>query len=74
MTSDSKLSGADIRAKLDHPVVDADGHMIEAGFAVLDYVKQVGGADMAAKYEKMIQPGNDMRRRGAVCAPTAPYG
>lgn len=66
MTSDSKLTGADIRAKLDHPVVDADGHMIEATFAMLDYVKQVGGADLAAKYEKLIQPGNDQRRRGAV--------
>ena len=42
---DSKLTGADIRAKLNHPVVDADGHMIETTFAVLDFVKQVGGAD-----------------------------
>ena len=66
MTGDSKLNGADIRAKLNHPVVDADGHMIEATFAVLDYLKQVGGADMAAKFEKSIQPGNDHRRRGAV--------
>ena len=55
MTSHSKLTGADIRAKLDHPVVDADGHMIETTFAVLDFVKQVGGADIAARYEETLK-------------------
>ncbi len=66
MTRHSELTGADIRAKLDHPVVDADGHMIEATFAVLDFVKQVGGPDLAARYEKMLQPGQELWRRGAV--------
>jgi predicted TIM-barrel fold metal-dependent hydrolase len=66
MTSHNKRTGADIRAKLDHPVVDADGHMIEATFAVLDFVKQVGGPKLAARYEKMLQPGQERRRRGAV--------
>ena len=41
------MTGADIGAKLDHPVVDCDAHMIECSFAVLDFVKQVGGADIA---------------------------
>ncbi|MBT3334430.1 MAG: amidohydrolase family protein, partial [Rhodospirillaceae bacterium] len=49
------LTGADIRAKLDHPVVDADGHMIESTFAVLDFVRQVGGADAAGRYEDMLK-------------------
>ncbi|MFP6748192.1 MAG: amidohydrolase family protein [Alphaproteobacteria bacterium] len=49
------LTGADIRAKLDHPVVDADGHMIECTFAVLDFVRQVGGADAALRYEDMLK-------------------
>ena len=66
MTGDSKLTGADIRAKLDHPVVDADGHMIEATFAVFDFVKQVGGAKMLERYEKMVRPNQPGRRRGAV--------
>lgn len=66
MTRHSELTGADIRAKLGHPVVDADGHMIEATFAVLDFVKQVGGSELAARYEKMLQPGQDLRQRGAV--------
>ncbi len=53
--SDNGLKGADIRARLDHPVVDADGHMIESTFAVLDFVRQVGGADIAARYEAMLR-------------------
>ena len=62
----ARLTGADIRAKLDHPVVDADGHMIEATFAVFDFVKQVGGAKMLERYEKMVRPNQPGRRRGAV--------
>jgi len=48
------VTGADIRARLDHPVVDADGHMMECSFAVLDFVKQVGGAKIAERYGKML--------------------
>ena len=57
MTSQTSngLSGADIRTKLKHPVVDADGHMIECTFAVLDFVHQVGGGDLARRYEAMLK-------------------
>jgi len=65
MTSHSNQTGADIRAKLNHPVVDADGHMIEATFALIDFVKQIGGADLAAKYEKTWAPDQPGRQRGA---------
>jgi len=46
---------AKIRAGLDHPVVDADGHWIETapvmkGF-FLDFVKDLGGGDLAARFE-----------------------
>ncbi len=68
MTGDSKMIGADIRAKLDHPVVDADGHMLESTFAVLDFVKQVGGTKLAARYEEMMRPDQPGRERGAVCS------
>ena len=56
MTSHSAdtTTGAEIRARLDHPVVDADGHMMEASFAVLDFVKQVGGAEIAQRYGTML--------------------
>ena len=48
-------TGADIRAKLDHPVVDADGHMMECSFAVLDFLKQTAGTKIAKRYEDMLK-------------------
>ena len=60
------VTGADIRAKLNHPVVDADSHMIETTFAVLDFVKQVGGPEIAAQYEKTLRSDNTGRSRSAV--------
>jgi hypothetical protein len=36
-------------------VVDADGHMIETTFAVLDFVKQVGGPELAGRYETLMR-------------------
>jgi len=63
---DSKMSGADIRAKLNHPVVDADGHMIEATFAMFDFIKKVGGPEMARRYEKELQEEERTRGRRAV--------
>ena len=62
----STLTGADIRAKLSHPVVDADGHMIETTFAVLDFVKKVGGANIAAKYEASLKADTTASSRTAV--------
>ena len=60
------VRGADIRARLDHPVVDSDGHMIEATFAILDFVKLVGGPDMARRYEEALVHENRTRGRRAV--------
>ena len=64
--SNSGLTGADIRAKLKHPVVDADGHMIESTFAVLDFVRQVGGADIAKRYEDVLRNDPSGPSRSAV--------
>jgi predicted TIM-barrel fold metal-dependent hydrolase len=45
-----------VRARLDHPVVDADGHFIETAPVMkaffLDYVRDLGGAEMAARLER----------------------
>jgi len=38
--------GSDVRAKLDHPVIDADAHVIECDFAHLDFVRQLAGEDV----------------------------
>jgi predicted TIM-barrel fold metal-dependent hydrolase len=63
---EQRVTGADIRSKLNHPVVDADGHMIETTFAVLDFVKQVGGPEMAARYENIMRSDAAGRNRTAV--------
>ena len=46
---------AAIRARLGHPVIDADGHLIETipvfhSFFV-DFVKDLGGGDLARRFE-----------------------
>lgn len=41
---------AGIRAKLTHPVVDADGHYIEVTPVLLDYIRQVGGSGAVERY------------------------
>ena len=41
---------AEIRARLDHPVVDTDGHLIEATPVLLDYIARVGGRNAAEQY------------------------
>lgn len=61
-----RITGADIRGKLNHPVIDADGHMIETTFAVLDFVKQVGGPEIAARYENIMRGDAAGRNRQAV--------
>jgi predicted TIM-barrel fold metal-dependent hydrolase len=51
-------SSADIRARLDHPVIDADGHVVEYQPMVLDYVKQVAGGDVAERMRKILRIGD----------------
>jgi predicted TIM-barrel fold metal-dependent hydrolase len=41
---------AAIRAKLDHPVVDADGHAIEYAPAFVEYLRQVAGPKLVERY------------------------
>jgi hypothetical protein len=46
---------AKLRAQLGHPVIDADGHLIETAPVVkrffLDFVKESGGAELMARFE-----------------------
>ncbi|HJN03862.1 MAG TPA: amidohydrolase family protein [Alphaproteobacteria bacterium] len=48
---------AAVRARLDHPVIDGDGHIVEMNPVLLDYLKQVAGARVARRYEKMMTTG-----------------
>ena len=66
MTTLSGRTGEDIRAKLKHPVVDSDGHMMETTFAILDFVRKVGGPEIARRYETMLQDDANARSRRAV--------
>ena len=43
----AKLSrSSELRKRLDHPVIDTDGHMLELSPLIFDYFKQVGGPEM----------------------------
>jgi predicted TIM-barrel fold metal-dependent hydrolase len=55
MSGYSNLTGAEVRAKLDHPVVDADAHIVECSFALRDCLEQVGGRALAARAEQAFQ-------------------
>jgi predicted TIM-barrel fold metal-dependent hydrolase len=46
---------SELRAKLDHPVIDGDAHIIECPFVLPDFLKQVGGADLVKRFEKSIK-------------------
>lgn len=50
-------AAAQLRARLGHPVVDADGHIIETAPVfqpfLEDYVRKVGGSDLAARCRVM---------------------
>jgi predicted TIM-barrel fold metal-dependent hydrolase len=50
MESTNKLRSAKIRAGLNHPIIDTDGHTVELMPVFFDYLKRIGGADMIKKY------------------------
>lgn len=43
---------AAVRSKLDHPVIDADGHIVEVTPIYIDYIREIGGRDIAEQYRK----------------------
>src|SRR5262245_25199924 len=47
---DSK--SAAVRARLDHPVIDGDGHWLEPVPIFLDYLREVGGPSMVERFER----------------------
>ena len=49
-TKDSKSSA--VRAQLDHPVIDGDGHWLEPVPIFLDYLRQVAGPSVAERFVK----------------------
>ena len=51
------MSSAAIRARLRHPVIDADGHLVECPPVLMDFLKQAGGTRLAARYEETMSKG-----------------
>jgi predicted TIM-barrel fold metal-dependent hydrolase len=48
---------ARIRARIDHPIIDGDGHLIEFMPLVTDFVREAGGRDLAHRYVDFMQRG-----------------
>jgi predicted TIM-barrel fold metal-dependent hydrolase len=50
MSSTAQTKSAAVRTRLKHPVIDSDGHTIEFAPAVNDYLKQVAGPQLLARF------------------------
>ncbi len=49
MSGFAAFPGSDVRKRVDHPVIDADAHVVESNFAFLDFVKVVAGPEMVER-------------------------
>lgn len=56
MLKSTQLDAAGIRSKVSHPIVDGDGHILEARLTILDYVKKIAGPEVALRYENLESP------------------
>jgi predicted TIM-barrel fold metal-dependent hydrolase len=50
MEANGRSKSLEIRQRLSHPILDSDGHWLEFEPTVFDYLKEVAGADMVARY------------------------
>ena len=51
----SKLTrSAEIRARLNHPIIDSDGHIAEFEPALLDYLEREAGAALADRIRRIV--------------------
>ena len=51
-----------IKKRLDHPVIDADGHLIEYAPLVRDFLVEEAGEDVAKGFDRLIHGSEFMRR------------
>ena len=47
-----------VRAQLNHPIIETDGHTVEFTPVFFDYIKEVGGAGMIERYQKAVGSGS----------------
>lgn len=48
---------AEVRAKVGHPIIDSDGHVVEFEPALLDYIRDAGGSAILERYKKAHDTG-----------------
>jgi predicted TIM-barrel fold metal-dependent hydrolase len=51
MATTQTSKSAAVRARLNHPVIDSDGHTVEFEPTLMDYLKQVGGTKIVERYK-----------------------
>jgi len=56
MATDANGKSAAVRARLNHPVVDSDGHWIEYTPAFLEYLGEVGGPAIVDRFKQVATP------------------
>ena len=44
-----------LRAKLDHPVIDGDGHLVEPAPLFQNYLQKTGGKDLVDAYQRELR-------------------
>lgn len=80
MTVNSKKSGHSVRARLSHPVVDADGHWLEFGPTIREELRKIGGEDAVegfSTFTRLVEQHLSMsvpERRGKGVAQQAFWG
>jgi len=52
MSGHARMSGGELRAKLDHPVIDADAHVVESTLLVDEYIREIGGPSVFERWSK----------------------
>ena len=69
MANKTQTESQRVRAKLSHPVIDCDGHIIEITPVLVDFIRQVGGAKMAEAYMKQPAIGGFYHQRDVEKSP-----
>ena len=61
MISATPSRSQEIRSKLGHPIIDSDGHTLEIGPILLDFVEKIGGGDIKKRYEEAFRQAWNLR-------------
>jgi predicted TIM-barrel fold metal-dependent hydrolase len=59
------VDAAEIRARIDHPVIDADGHLIEYLPLLRDFLVEEAGESVAARFDDSVDSAAKMRALGS---------